>query len=380
MKRYAPVLIVLLGLSLMASSATQNRRYYRVVTVTNTAITAWSLEGDLTWTNATLGISYIIESTTNLGNATTSYWGAVEYGPITGLVMSSRVPQSEAPRPPPTNSMVLILGGAFLMGDSYHTDAYLTDVPAHTVQLGPFYMDSTEVTKEQWDEVANWATTNGYEFEGSATASGQPFPVTVVSWYDCIKWCNARSQKEGLPPVYFTNETHTAIYTNGRVDLSADFVNWDGSGYRLPTEAEWEKAARGVLYQNYFPWPSSVVSTNPLTDPLTYLDPTNANYSGLGTTIVASYPANAYGLFDMSGNVSEWCWDYWDYYIPPYNLTGPTNGNANSNYRVTRGSDYYFGSSGFGNELTLRCSARDVAWAPESAEAMIGFRCVRMTQ
>lgn len=366
MKRYAAWLIVIFGMGVTAFSANPGRRFYRVVSETNTAITAWSVAGDLTWTNATVGISYVIESTTNLGNTATSFWGAVEYGPITGLVMTSRVPQSDAPAPPPTNSMVLILGGAFMMGNSYSTDPYEKDVPAHTMQIGSFYMDSTEVTKGQWDDVVNWAVTNGYVFEDTAFGTDTYYPIAYVSWYDCVKWCNARSQKEGLPPVYFTNETHTAIFTNGQVDLSTACVDWNGNGYRLPTEAEWEKAARGVLFQNYYPWPSP----GP-TNEVIYLNPTNANYDYSGVAYpVASFPANAYGLFDMAGNVREWCWDYFDLYINFDDPTGPTNGE----FRVTRGGDY---NSDF---FALRCSAREDTRLPSALNTTLGFRCVRNSQ
>src|ERR1035438_3079260 len=77
-------------------------------------------------------------------------------------------------------------------------------------------------------------------------------PVQTVDWYDTVKWCNARSQQAGLTPVYYTDAGLTQVYTNGETD--AVFVNWTASGFRLPTEAEWEKAARGGLSAQRFPW------------------------------------------------------------------------------------------------------------------------------
>ncbi|MEI6147891.1 MAG: SUMF1/EgtB/PvdO family nonheme iron enzyme [bacterium] len=365
MKRYSTWLILLLGVGLTTSAATPNQRFYRVVTETNMAITGWSSAGDLTWTNAAIGSTYTIESATNLGTVVSSFWGAVESGPMTGLTMTIRVLLSDPPAPSPTNSMVLILGGAFLMGDSYNTLFGPVDFPAHSIQLEPFYMDTTEVTKEQWEYVVNWATNNGYSFGETAAGTDAGHPITTVSSCDCVKWCNARSEKEALPPVYFTDETRTNIYKEGEIDLSADCADWNSTGYRLPTEAEWEKAARGLLFQNYFPWPSPGPTNASI-----YVDESKANYAGAGTTNVASFPANAYGLFDMAGNVSEWCWDYWHLYEAPYAPTGPTNGTE----RVARGGAFNDSAS---TPSPLRCSAREVSGSPTYSDWTIGFRCVR---
>jgi len=373
MKHTITWIIMALALGQQAFSTTSEKMFYRIVAETNTAIIGWTAAQDLTWTNSATNITYAIQATSDLGNGLTSFWGAVETGLATNLIMTSKVPKPETPFPP-GNSTVLIPAGSYLMGNFYATDP-LNDYeyPPRPIYTRPFYMDSTEITKGKWDEVVNWATNKGYVFGDTATGTDTNYPVTSVSWYDCVKWCNARSEKEGLTPAYFTNETWTAIYREGALDLSATNVNWNGNGYRLPTEAEWEKAARGGLYQNYFPWPSPGGEILGATN---YLDETKANYSGSGTTNVSSFAPNAYGLYDMAGNVREWCWDFWGLYKDFSDPTGPTNGTE----RVTRGGAWSDSSTSL--SLRLRCSARDASMTADriydyNENDSLGFRCVR---
>ncbi len=272
--------------------------------------------------------------------------------------------------------MALIPAGAFLMGDNLdgETDA----MPVISVTVSAFYMDVNLVSLSQWQSVYYWATSAGYGFDNAGLGKAVNHPVQTVNWYDCVKWCNARSQQAGLTPVYYTDTNLTQVYTNGDVD--AIYANWTAKGYRLPTEAEWEKAARGGLSGQRFPW-GNVITENlanydgDITDYSYDLGPNGYNAIGSvggtspATSPVGSFDVNGYGLYDMAGNVFEWCWDW---YGTPYGQPTTTNptGPGTGSYRVVRGGNWAHSA------YSERCAQRDSS-DPGNAFYGIGFRCVR---
>jgi len=248
-------------------------------------------------------------------------------------------------------------------------------------KLTSFYMDAFAVPGCVWMEVRQWALIHGYTNlargqNGARLGGGEAgpdHPVVNVTWYDCVKWCNARSEKEMLVPAYYLNDGQKEVYRNGVCDLSNICVDWTANGYRLPTEAEWERAARGGLSGLLYPLGDK-------------LERNWANYSGgggpaaTGTMPVGYYrnrvvevdglkmafsDENGYGMHEMAGNVYNWCWDWYGPYTT--NACGPVTGA----YRVIRG-----GCWASQEDLNLSCGYRN-ALRPGSASPYVGFRCVR---
>jgi formylglycine-generating enzyme required for sulfatase activity len=282
--------------------------------------------------------------------------------------------KSTATNPPILGpDMVAVNAGSFIMGSSNILDG--TATPVHGVTLGSFNIDIYEVTFDKWKEVRNWALIHGYASteiaegrNGSATAGapliGTNNPVVYINWYDILKWCNARSEKEGLTPVYYTNNTLATVYRSGELNLAADAVNWTANGYRLPTEAEWEFAARGGTMSNNYTFSGS----NSITSVGWYF--TN---SGSSTHSVGTKTANELGIYDMTGNVQEWCWDWYGSY--PSNPQTDPKGPLTGPYRIFRGGNY------FRVEYQCRLAYRglsDFYLVHESDRSLdTGFRCVQ---
>ncbi|VGO16052.1 hypothetical protein PDESU_04642 [Pontiella desulfatans] len=173
------------------------------------------------------------------------------------------------------------------------------------------YVDETETTKAVWDLVYDWAVTNDYEFDNPGSGITNSHPVTTVNWYDCVKWCNARSELEGLQPCY-TNGG--GIYKSGN---EVPGLDEGATGYRLPTIEEWEYAARAGS-ANRFPWGNQITH-----DEANYVSAAGNSYDTSSTRgfhpdhgsawpltfAPGKFAPNAFGLYAVAGNVAEWCWD-----------------------------------------------------------------------
>ena len=298
---------------------------------------------------------------------------------------------------PVPSDMVYILGGTFEMGDSFN-EGKSDELPVHSVRVDTFYMGKYGITNEQFCEFLNWANDNGWIYvsdgvvkgdgnnqvycethavdsESQIDYSGGMFsvrtkggrdmtddPMVGVSWYGAAAYCNWRSVQEGRPACY---------------NLSTWQCDFTQKGYRLPTEAEWEYAARGGYSGRRFPWGNTITHNQ-----ANYYSFSSYSYDVSSTrgyhpvwndgiypytSPVDRFSANNYGLYDMAGNVWEWCNDWYDsdYYdsSPFDNPQGPSSGSV----RILRG--------GYWNDLANTCrTAHRYRDSPSNTRNGYGFR------
>ncbi len=253
--------------------------------------------------------------------------------------------------------MALIPAGPFQMGDDRVVGPNdIGAFPVHTVTLSVFAIDKLEVSIELWESIRSWGNTNGYDLIAGGN-SGPKHPVHSVNWFDVVKWCNARSEKEGKVPAYYEDTAMGVVYRSG--EKAPTGVKWD-AGYRLPTEAEWEKAARGGVSGKLYPW-----GTDEFSNEL-------AAFGGIKP--VGSYKPNGYQLYDMAGNVWEWCWDWFgDYTVDPQtNPKGSNTGFRGHWYRLVRGGGWI----GSKPQMDLPVASRYNLHSPDGRHPNNGFRSV----
>ena len=211
------------------------------------------------------------------------------------------------------DNLVLVEGGSFMMGSD---DGSKDEKPVHQVTLDSFRMGMFAVTQKEWREVKGSNPLRG---------KGNDLPVVGVTWYEAVKFCNQLSLKEGLTPCY-------EIVVQGIFRTIKVNCDWDASGYRLPTEAEWEYAARGGKLSRG----CSYAGSNDLDSVGWFCDNSGGKQHGVGLK-----NPNELGIHDLSGNILEWCWDWYDerYYSnsPQQAPKGPAKGLC----RILRGGSVY---------------------------------------
>jgi len=238
------------------------------------------------------------------------------------------------------SDMIFVEGGTFEMGDHFN-EGSSNELPVHEVTLNSFYIGQYEVTQGEYAAVMGSNPAHNY-------GVGDNYPVYYVTWYNAVEYCNALSIQEGLTPCY---------------DLSDWSCNFSADGYRLPTDAEWEYASRGgVNWTDDYRYSGT---TDNLGDYAWY-----SSNSGNQTHEAGTKLANQLDIYDMSGNVWEWCNDWYlsNYYnsSPVNNPTGPNSGS----YRVIRG--------GYWSSDAVSCRVADRSFHyPGYSDYGIGFRILR---
>ena len=264
--------------------------------------------------------------------------------------------------------MILIEGGTFSMGNNYFNEGDDTELPVHNVSLSPYYMGIHEVTQLEYK------TLIGSNPSNTSYGIGDNHPVNTVSYYDVMVYCNILSLSENLTPCY-TIDGSTDPTDWGSIPTDSDDT-WDAvvcdfsvTGYRLPTEAEWENAAKGgVSCEDHNRYSGCFYETD-LTDYAWY-----DTDSGETTHKVGVKLPNQLGLYDMSGNLFEWCWDWYASYTANAvtNPTGPASGSS----RIIRGGSF--------THIAASCrSAYRAYWlpcTPDYKSPFYGFRLVRTAE
>lgn len=256
--------------------------------------------------------------------------------------VSTTLPKEKAVETEPFKDMVKVPAGTYTMGTPAGEVGRDSDEIQHSVQVASFYLAKNEVTQAEYQAVMG---TNPSFFTQYPT-----LPVEQVNWFEAVTYCNARSIKEGLTPAYI---------------IQGETVTWNrqANGYRLPTETEWEYACRGGTAATFYTGNNFSSEDGNFDGNYAY----NNNPKGIyreRTMPVGSFKPNAWGLYDMHGNVYEWCWDWYE----PYNA-GNRSGYLSAN-RIVRGGSWY-------SEARYLRSGNRVQVAPVTRVYYVGFRVAR---
>jgi formylglycine-generating enzyme required for sulfatase activity len=266
--------------------------------------------------------------------------------------------------PTPKDTMILIDNGGFSIGSSAVGGMGSDESPSHPVNLSPYFIDTIEVTQSEYFSLTQ---KNPSYFNNDSLK-----PVENVTWFDAVLFCNARSKRDRFDSVYSYDSIVGNAY-NGCSNLINLQINYTKNGYRLPTEAEWENGCRSET-NSIFYWgngTSTRADTLAADSNAVYYNNSyklGAQNSAYGTHAVASLKPNPSGLYDMSGNVLEWCNDYYGNYVSgeQTNPSGPSSGTE----KVLRGGSW-------GNPLANIRSASRYRMLPQNKSYFAGFRCVR---
>ncbi len=357
-------------------------------------------------TNSPLPFAYVpYDGSYNIGMRPVRYDDPVTpiTGPLTGsapvwTVVKGQAVEPAVPGTPvtPSNEMVYISGtNVYNAGEAdEETDntAFLRYGDEAWVTVSPFYMSANEITYAQWKDIYQWGQANGYEFDMDGDMGSMDWqtgqhthqpsePVTDMTWYDLVLWCNALSEYEGRDPCYYSDSNRTVVIRNAnqwriRMEQRPGFnyntsqqyqdiyVRWEHDGYRLPTEAEWEVAYRDgdTRYNLEYPWSGGTTSA--------YLYSWFAGNSGGTTHPVGQKQPNGYGLYDLGGNVTEWTWDW-----PHYDYYRSHNPKGRDGWMVPFGKELRGGN--FGSEPVFATRRHEDNERESGSRCFYGFRVVR---